>query len=315
MILSKLRFKPVQMSEYSMSRQRQQHEEGIPIPIEQRVPQHTEGLSNGGFSPQVQSILFNRLHTELRLMIWRWAIGDQKIHIVSKYRRLGHVVCNEEYWEQIRSERPNLRASSYMFVYGSLPTTKQLADWSMNDLLVVCRKVYDEAISILYQNNTFVFWDLRTITIFRDGIRPQRWESIRTVNIYAMTYREDDNAAAVHVRSRLECIHWPRSCCALLSLPNLRSLRIFIGDAHYFEGEDSNEGEWRGGYQGAVPALMHLVGIGANCEITFPEKEAKQRQNKWGLRGIKGEEGGRLEHQLQEGGIKCRVYSGDDFFW
>ncbi|PVH96236.1 hypothetical protein DM02DRAFT_617376 [Periconia macrospinosa] len=256
---------------------------------------------------QTQSTLFSRIHPELRLMIWKHAIGAQTLHIVSKYRRLGHAVCDEDYWEQARSERPDIRASSYLFVYGSLPTTKQLADWSMCNLLVACRKLYNEAISILYQTNTFALWDLRTITAFKDGIPSRSWETIRSIDVYAMNYREDDNAAAVEVRSELECAHWSQSCSALLSLPNLRSLRVFMGNVSKFNEESTT-------YQAALSALRPLRGVGADCEVYFPEERPERRRSQWRLCRITEEEKRRLEHQLQQEGFRCRVHSGTQLY-
>jgi len=94
------------------------------------------------YIPQIQSTLLGKLPAEIRLKIWRYAIGNQEIHIISKYRRLGHAVCDEEYWAENQAERPGLRASSYMFTFGSLQRTKQLADWSMVNLLRTCQLVY-----------------------------------------------------------------------------------------------------------------------------------------------------------------------------
>lgn len=76
------------------------------------------------------------------MLIFEYAIGGQRIHIICKHRKLGHAVCNEEYWDEHRSEMPGLRSSSYMYTFGSLPATKQLADWSMCNLLRTCRQMY-----------------------------------------------------------------------------------------------------------------------------------------------------------------------------
>lgn len=78
---------------------------------------------------------------EIRRMIWQHAIGNQKIHIINKYRRLGHAVKNDEYWRQQHAKRPDLRASSWIYTYGSLPTIKQLADNNLCDLLFTCRQI------------------------------------------------------------------------------------------------------------------------------------------------------------------------------
>ena len=166
---------------------------------------------------------------------------------------------------------------------------------------------YNEAISILYQTNTFAVWDLRTITAFKDGIPSRGWETIRSIDLYAMNYRKDDNVAAIGVRSELECAHWSQSCSALLSLPNLRSLRIFIGNVGSFDEESTP-------YQAALWALRPLRGIRADCEVYFPEGGPEQRRSQWRLCGITDEEKRRLEHQLQQEGLRCRVCSGTHLY-
>lgn len=43
--------------------------------------------------PQLQSQLLARLSPELRLMIWGFVLADQRIHIIQRKQRLGHIVC------------------------------------------------------------------------------------------------------------------------------------------------------------------------------------------------------------------------------
>jgi hypothetical protein len=120
--------------------------DSLPVPIEEQRAFGSRSIHDisvqGNVHAQSGSILFTRVPVEVRLAIWEHAIGRQEIHIVHKYRRLGHVVCDARYWTENRSEKPGLRASSYMYTYASLPPRKQLADWSMCSLLLTCRKMY-----------------------------------------------------------------------------------------------------------------------------------------------------------------------------
>jgi hypothetical protein len=48
-------------------------------------------LPTGVQTSQQQSRLLLHLPTEVRLLIWTYALGNQKIHIINKCRRLGYV--------------------------------------------------------------------------------------------------------------------------------------------------------------------------------------------------------------------------------
>ena len=184
---------------------------------------------------QPQSLLLSHLPIEVRLQIWLHVIGNQKIHIINKYRRLGHAVMDDEYWCQYHAERPSLRACSWMYTYGALPTTKQLADDTLCHVLVTCRQIYHEAVALLYSTNTFAFWDLRTIAVFKHCIPFRSWQSIRSVEVYAMSYRKDDIADAVEARSLLQLEAWPDACAALASMPNLRNLKVRLANPQYLD--------------------------------------------------------------------------------
>jgi hypothetical protein len=120
--------------------------DALPVPLSETKP-HTLSLRPSlhrktSSVSQLQSIPLGKLPPEIRVIIWKYTIGNQEVHIVSKFRRIGHAVCDAGYWAENQAERPGLRASSYMFTYGSLPTTKQLADWNMLSLLRTCRLMY-----------------------------------------------------------------------------------------------------------------------------------------------------------------------------
>ncbi|KAH8707620.1 hypothetical protein GQ44DRAFT_763601 [Phaeosphaeriaceae sp. PMI808] len=139
----------------------------------------------------------------------KYAIGNQKIHIINKYRRLGHTVMNHEYWDQYHAERSGLRASSWMYSYGSLPTTKQLADNNMCNLLITCCQIYHEVVMMLYSTNSFVFWDLRTVSAMERRISLGGWEAVRCVETCATLCRREDIKDVMETRSLLQLEAWP----------------------------------------------------------------------------------------------------------
>jgi hypothetical protein len=81
-----------------------------------------------------------------------------------------------------------------------------------------------------------MFFDLRAIDVFKASILPERWDTIRSVEIHAAVYRKDDITDAVEATSRLQLEAWPAACTALESMPNLRMLKIFVGNARYLDG-------------------------------------------------------------------------------
>lgn len=305
------------MEEYSIARQRRDFHEALPTPLSQTrslavrlrpdLPRKTTATSH------LPSTLLKKLPSEVRILVWEYVIGNQKIHIVSKFGRLGHVVCNAEYWADNRAERPGLRASSYMFTYGSLPMTKQLADWSLCDLLRTCRQIYTEALPILYTTNTFAFWDLRVLDIFKSSIPSARWRTIRSVEIYAMFYRHEDIPAACEARSSLQLEAWPSAASALGLLPDLRHLRIWIANPFYLD-QKYLDGDRTGLYAAVRAFLLQCKGVGVRggLEVVLPvKKRGVARAARWNTYALKGECVVKLEEELRSEGLDCRVCVGD----
>jgi hypothetical protein len=80
-----------------------------------------------------------------------------------------------------------------------------------------------------------VFFDLRTISVFKTSLMPTRWNAIRSIEIYAMVYRIDDIRNATEARSSLQLDAWSNVCNALGSMSSLRTLKIVIGNARYLD--------------------------------------------------------------------------------
>jgi hypothetical protein len=86
--------------------------------------------------------------------------------------------------------------------------------------------------------NTFVFFDLRSSAIFKADILPERWQSIRPIEIYTVLYRKDDAddaVDAVRPRSHLQLEAWLAACTVLGLLSYLRTLKNLIGSARYLD--------------------------------------------------------------------------------
>lgn len=261
---------------------------------------------------QSQSQLLTRIPIELRLQIWQYAIGNQTFHIINKYRRLGHAVMDADYWRQHHAERPSLRACSWMYTYGSLPTTKQLADRNLCHLLVTCQQIYQEAVALLYSTNTFVVWDLRTVEVLQRCIPLSSWEAIRSLEVNAMWNRQEDMDLDVWPRALMQLEAWPAACTALASLPNLRSLKILVANPWYLDQK------WLTGQQSNV--LQAVLDFVEECKVRVEvmvylpgmDGQKLETEEKWDLKGLEKRETVRLRQLLHSGpsGSDCHQGQG-----
>ncbi|KAF2875558.1 hypothetical protein BDV95DRAFT_591038 [Massariosphaeria phaeospora] len=301
------------MEEYTIARQRRDFQGDLRIPLSTGTPPISTAYTPDSPQQSQQSQLLRRLPAEIRHMVWCYAVGNQSIRLVSKHRRVGHVVCNAEYWKDMNCERPGLRASSYLFTYGSLPTTKQLADWNMCHLLVASRQIYAEVFRVLYETNTFVFWDLRTIDVFKNSILPERWTSIRTIDVYAMRYREEDMADAIEARSRLQLEAWPAACAALATLPHVHKLRVFVANPCYLDVA-AMTGNRANAYQACRAFLLQCKALSTKTKlelfVTGRRRVGSASTNalassRWRLRTFRDSEVETLGAELKEAGVNC----------
>jgi hypothetical protein len=197
-----------------------------------------------------------------------------------------------------------------MYTYGTLPTTKQLADNNLCNLLVTCIWMYQEAVGLLYSTNTFAIWDLRTMAVFKRGIPIANWQAIRSVEIYAMFHRRDDIDHATEDCSALQLEAWPSACTALASLPYLRELKILIGKPSHLDA-----GCLAGKRIDVPNKVLKFV---AECRLrvkldVFLPAVVSQRQRerqRWKLEAITDAEAKRLEARLRARSIDCTVFCG-----
>jgi hypothetical protein len=137
---------------------------------------------------QSASPLF-KLPLELREVIYTSLLGNNKLHIIRKNRRLGHLTCkSDEYrdcpatldgWtrELRRSCLGNYNRDG-IWIDDAEPT-----DGDIVPFLQSCRQAYSEAISILYSTNTFSFHDLDCIRYFSASVLPMRLDTVRSIDI------------------------------------------------------------------------------------------------------------------------------------
>ena len=176
---------------------------------------------------QTQSPLFSRLPAEVRRLIYIDVFGGENsvVHVVRKYQRLGHLRCTST----CRSRELPYSGES---CWGSKDETgdwyptpeKARTDDGSVHLLRTCRKIYSEAIDILYQHTTFAFRNFKnqdTLWHFSRTILPQRLNSIRKMHLtWFLDYK--------HFLGCNPLTHWTQTCDILARMTGLQNLQISL---------------------------------------------------------------------------------------
>ncbi|KAI9855428.1 MAG: hypothetical protein M1824_006107 [Vezdaea acicularis] len=144
------------------------------------LPDNRINLSTTSFHATTSALL--SLPPEIRLKIYGHVLAGKVIHLVHVPRRLGHVQCRNPsrgFWDPGRT-----CVSALRFEYLDTKQLKQLElDSAHFALLRTCRQVYHEAISIPYTENIFDMDNLNVLMYLRDTIRPQRFQSIKHLQL------------------------------------------------------------------------------------------------------------------------------------
>ncbi|KAF2444645.1 hypothetical protein P171DRAFT_431447 [Karstenula rhodostoma CBS 690.94] len=192
---------------------------------------------------QVQSPLFGKLSAELRIPIYAAVLGDPErfLHIClnkkdkknKKRRRLAHWRCTN-----LESPHPTWQHSCFgeervLSPSGTFVTIHHRAVTTTEDqllaLLLSCRRIYSEALVILYEQNVFHFRGPITLPAFKQAIPAVQWNSIRKIHIstaYAPFYYPNNGVAGYKWLGSLP--NWDQICEDLSGLSNLQSLSFDI---------------------------------------------------------------------------------------
>ena len=118
-------------------------------------------------------MFLQQLPLELRLIIYSYVIGNDKIRLITVPWKVvaapdieGNVSMTHEHITAFHSRRPDKRPRFYG-----------------NALLQTCRQIYQEAVDVLYSTNTFILLDFPTFDTFAKSILPQRLNAIRSLQI------------------------------------------------------------------------------------------------------------------------------------
>ncbi|KAF2835651.1 hypothetical protein M501DRAFT_997793 [Patellaria atrata CBS 101060] len=191
---------------------------------------------------QLQSPLFNTLPAEIRVLIYQYAIGNQTLHITHLNKRLGHIVCmNTSSQKQFGVRRHfcwGYETESKEFINGDPELfsntmgegfTTPSSTGSLLSLLKSCRRVYSEAISILYTRNIFAVKHIRTVIDLNHTILTSRLHQIRTLDLRWTTqapwHAENiDNRTTVYDKRT-----WEHVWSIIARMDGLRNLKVEIG--------------------------------------------------------------------------------------
>ncbi|KAL2815265.1 hypothetical protein BDW59DRAFT_166856 [Aspergillus cavernicola] len=148
-----------------------------PLPLPRSRQSLTRVDATTSYYSQSQSPLF-QLVPELRQVIYQdIVVAPSALHVRRAHRRLCSTPCEGGHHDHCR--QPLAQDGT---VLRRLPSERPRWDKFL-PLLRSCRRVYSEAIHLLYESNTFIFDDLQAIRSLPRCITPCRLSSIRRLHI------------------------------------------------------------------------------------------------------------------------------------
>ncbi|ESZ98372.1 hypothetical protein SBOR_1250 [Sclerotinia borealis F-4128] len=183
------------------------------------------------FFQQGGSSFFAMLPKEVRVMIYEWVLGGRLLHIVRRGEMLGHVACkcdgNSEMAGIIREEDACVAAECRgVKILGGSGVHERVGEASGGfiPLLRVCRRIYSEAIPILYSSNTFNFDSMECFISFSNEIIPHRFDAIQSLTLsFAF-----DTSALYNESSSNNVPRWERTWMIIGSMKSLQKLQATI---------------------------------------------------------------------------------------
>jgi hypothetical protein len=122
-----------------------------------------------------------------------------------------------------------------------------------------------------------------------------------------MFYRKEDDDHAAEARSLLQLEAWPGSCAALATLPNLRRLRIYVGNPQYLD-KQYLMGQQQDVHKAILEFVKEIRVAIKGLEVYVAEKRlnGSGRDGHWRTRGVCAKVSRKLDCELQDQGINCQ---------
>ncbi|CAI7675131.1 unnamed protein product [Penicillium pancosmium] len=188
------------------------------------------------------------LSPELRMIIWGYALGHLRLHIIQRSpQRLGYIICPLS-----ATGIPDKAAhagSPFCEICqgGGIPQPAKEADLvragrgangtKLLALSLTCRQISLESTHLLYTLNTFEFSNPWTLPYFRPTLTLDSWEAIRSVELrWAFPGHwlpTKDPVRTIYVAAGRA--QWLETCRTLNQLPSLRSFVLVLGNNWFSE--------------------------------------------------------------------------------
>ncbi|KAE8450933.1 hypothetical protein EG329_005373 [Mollisiaceae sp. DMI_Dod_QoI] len=124
---------------------------------------------------------FLRLPEEILLLIYEQVIGNNVLHIVRRSSGLAHATCSNDS-SGSQDDCKGLKCRGTKLPNGvCLPNGR--SHGAIIPLLQTCRKIYADAIEVLYTSNTFDFDCMEALISFSACVVPHRFDSIQNVQL------------------------------------------------------------------------------------------------------------------------------------
>lgn len=178
---------------------------------------------------QTQSALFTQLPSEIRLQIWSEVLGGHLLHVVRAPKTLLAIPCGEDFGPGLATRKHRCWESDIIsieptpgFYHG--PRNPDIAKpGNLLPLLRTCRKVYMEAISVLYNGNIFDINHVDTPMYLQRLVLPRRLNQIHIVN-FAWEFKYHTGLA----QAPYDLATWREACDVLASLAGLQELTMHL---------------------------------------------------------------------------------------
>ena len=204
--------------------------------------------------PQTSPLL-TKLPPEIRLIIWSYVFGSSTLHLVTLKDKIRHVRCEDPSpltqhrhccpetparWRIYDGRSPG---HSDKLLYPHTHTQLPASLSSTASLLYTCRAIHDEAISLLYTENTFDVDDLYTFIAFAHAIGAHL-HSIRKLTIQWMPVwtplSGQDHKGSIYAHTHSDAL-WTEFWAVVASMRGLQELNLSI-DLGRFTGTISGGG-------------------------------------------------------------------------
>ncbi|ATZ52767.1 hypothetical protein BCIN_08g04050 [Botrytis cinerea B05.10] len=176
------------------------------------------------------STFFGMLPWEVRMEIYKWALGGRVLHIIRRTNKLGHVVCKCDRRDSDVGTKEEdaciVAGCRSVKIPGGSGVHEIFGEGSRGliQLLQVCRRIYSEAISLLYSANTFNFDSMEAFISFSNEILPHRFDSITSVTLDFSF----DTSSLYNESSSNDVPRWERTWMIIGSMKSLKSIKATI---------------------------------------------------------------------------------------